>query len=123
MARDVSEDPLAYTPAVDRSRRPTVGASQTVPSLRVVTGFFVGTDGSVPRELGADRVRLDMIGFDRKVGSAVVASMSDQSLNFAVGIGKSGSANAATLRDAQERSRARPPTTSDWRSCCQPTAQ
>ena len=100
MAGGLSQDPLAYTPSLDRSRRTTVSATSATPATATVHGYFVGADGAVHAELGADRADLESMGFDGSVGSVVVASVTGGSVNLAVGLGDAGSADAARLRDA-----------------------
>ncbi len=63
-------------------------------------GIPVGTEGGVPKALGLDRKALAATGFEGKVGQTLLVPRAEGPLLVAIGIGKTGAADAAALRDA-----------------------
>jgi leucyl aminopeptidase len=65
-----------------------------------VRAIPVGATGAVPPELGLDRSVLEAIGFEGKVGQAILLPRPDKTLVAAVGVGDPAGLDAASLRDA-----------------------
>ncbi len=95
-----TQNPIAHTPSLDRSRRAAVRAAADVPASATARSYFVVGGGDIPADLALGRAELEGMGFDGSVGSAVVVPATGGSVNVAVGIGEIGALNGAALRDA-----------------------
>jgi leucyl aminopeptidase len=98
---DLTSAALSFDPAPSRSRSDVeVGVARSVPSDAGVVGVPVGTDGTVPRQLGLDRATLTAAGFDGKVGQTLVVPRRSGPSVVAVGVGDRVAVDATALRDA-----------------------
>jgi len=101
MSTETVEADFSPVPSLDRSSGVAVEASQSVPASATVLGVPVGSSGHVPGELGVDRPRLEVSGFDATVGTTLVVPTKDGPTIVAVGVGDPGTdADATVLRNA-----------------------
>jgi leucyl aminopeptidase len=95
--------PAAYSPApsLDDATRLTVRVDQSVPASTTALGLAVPSQGPLSAQLGVDRARLEALGFDPKIGRALVLPGAESGPTVvAVGIGDVERLDAAGLRDA-----------------------
>src|SRR5690349_11345486 len=91
---------LERPPSLDPATWPDVAVSAQPPGSATVLGYLVSADGSVPASLGLDRAALTGAGFTGAAGSTLVVPAASGPVRVAVGVGPSGSLDAAGLRNA-----------------------
>jgi leucyl aminopeptidase len=70
------------------------------PSAGAVEALPVATSGAVPSRLDLDRATLEAIGFEGKIGQAIIVPRPNKALVAAVGVGERENLDSAKLRDA-----------------------
>ena len=80
------------------SQVPTVSTVRSIPKGVDAVGLAVGVSGSVPRQLGLTRTRMEALGFTGKVGETLLVPTKDGPTFVAVGVGDQ--PTTTTLRDA-----------------------
>jgi len=78
----------------------SVRVSKTNDSSAKSVGIAVASNGAVAREIGMSREQLAALGFEGKVGQALILPNSKKQLTIVVGIGESAKATADVLRTA-----------------------
>jgi leucyl aminopeptidase len=87
-------------PSIAHAAELTIDVAKSPPTNEGCLGVPVGTDGPVPRELDLDRSTLDALGFEGKVGQALVVPRRDGPCLIAIGTGNDAELDASRLRDA-----------------------
>ena len=78
----------------------TYKVAKTSDSAAKATGFAVASDGAVAKEIGMTRDQLAALGFDGKLGQALILPNNKKQLTIVVGVGETAKANADVMRTA-----------------------
>jgi leucyl aminopeptidase len=100
MTTDVATAGFSPTPSIDRTTGVTIGFSASVPKAATAVGVPVGASGAIDAQLGLDRRRLKVAGFDASICSTLVVPGADGTTAVAVGVGKPGQLDVAGMRNA-----------------------
>ena len=78
----------------------TFKVAKTSDSAAKATGFAVASDGAVAKEIGMTRDQLVALGFEGKLGQALILPNNKKQLTIVVGVGETAKANADVMRTA-----------------------